>query len=33
MANEIKELIKHTDKGYIFGEVYYKLKELKEEGK
>jgi hypothetical protein len=25
--------IRHTDKEYIFGEVYHKLKELKEEGK
>lgn len=24
--------IRHTDKEYIFGEVYHKLKELKEEG-
>lgn len=25
--------IRHTDKEHIFGEVYYKLKELKEEDK
>jgi hypothetical protein len=33
LENYLTFQIRHTDKEYIFGEVYHKLKELKEEGK
>lgn len=33
LENYLTFQIRHTDKEYIFGEVYYKLQELKEEGK